>query len=219
MCKCSPTFQTFPILYCTYSQAVKFVPQERKTLTFLLAKAEPDVNPEELCKTKDGVINVLLQLSLERHPELPDVPTVLEIARNEEERAAFAFISSITGGNPPDLCQAWDNWIGRGVRRNHAEDYPEYLKGCDIASFDIYPAVHESPEVAGKLEFVARGVERLSTWTAGNRSVWSCIEASRIGNTRVKPSPQQVRAEVWMAIMPLVPRPCRVYSEIGVRLP
>jgi hypothetical protein len=37
---------------------------------------------------------------------------------------------------------AWDNYIGRGVRRNHPEGYPEYVQGCDIASFDIYPAVH-----------------------------------------------------------------------------
>ena len=44
MCKCNPTFQTFPILYCTYSQAVKFVPQERKTLTFILAKVSPDAD-------------------------------------------------------------------------------------------------------------------------------------------------------------------------------
>lgn len=50
MCYCNPTFQTFPILYCTYSQAVKFVPQERKTLTFVLAKASPEVSPEELCQ-------------------------------------------------------------------------------------------------------------------------------------------------------------------------
>ena len=50
LCKCNPTFQTFPILYCTYSQAVKFVPQERKTLTFILAKAHPDVSPAELCR-------------------------------------------------------------------------------------------------------------------------------------------------------------------------
>ena len=45
MCKCLPTFQTFPILYCTYSQAVKFVPQERKTLTFILAKVGDRVDP------------------------------------------------------------------------------------------------------------------------------------------------------------------------------
>src|SRR5205085_3957803 len=30
---------------------------------------------------------------------------------------------------------AWDNWRGRGVRSRHPEDYPQYLKGCDIASF------------------------------------------------------------------------------------
>jgi len=50
LAKCSPTFQTFPILYCTYSQAVKYVPQERKTLTFILAKANDGVSPPELCK-------------------------------------------------------------------------------------------------------------------------------------------------------------------------
>jgi putative ABC transport system permease protein len=49
LAKCNPTFQTFPILYCTYSQAVKYVPQERKTLTFVLAKAANGISPEELC--------------------------------------------------------------------------------------------------------------------------------------------------------------------------
>ena len=49
LAKCSPTFQTFPILYSTYSQAVKYVPQERKTLTFILAKADEGIAPEELC--------------------------------------------------------------------------------------------------------------------------------------------------------------------------
>ncbi|MCI0535666.1 MAG: hypothetical protein L0Z50_10610, partial [Verrucomicrobiales bacterium] len=96
---------------------------------------------------------------------------------------------------------AWDNYIGRGVRRNHPEDYPEYVKGCDIASFDIYPAVHDKPEVAGKLEFVARGVERLGQWTRGEKSVWNCIECTHISNPQVKARPQQVRAEVWMALI------------------
>ena len=40
---------------------------------------------------------------------------------------------------------AWDDYIGRGVRSNHPEDYPEYVKGCDIASFDIYPALPRAP--------------------------------------------------------------------------
>ncbi len=96
---------------------------------------------------------------------------------------------------------AWDNWIGRGIRSRHPEDYPEYVKGCDIASFDIYPVVHESPEVAGKLKFVARGVERLVDWTRGEKPVWSCIECTHIGNPSAKATPQQVRAEVWMALI------------------
>jgi putative ABC transport system permease protein len=50
MCKCKPTFQTFPILYCTYSQAVQFLPQERKTLTFILVKAAPGVEQDDLCR-------------------------------------------------------------------------------------------------------------------------------------------------------------------------
>ena len=96
---------------------------------------------------------------------------------------------------------AWDNWIGRGVRRDHPEDYPEYVKGCDIASFDIYPAVHDHPEVAGKLEFVAKGVERLRRWAPADKVVWNCIECTHIENAKVKPTPHQVRAEVWMSLI------------------
>lgn len=96
---------------------------------------------------------------------------------------------------------AFDQYIGRGVRRNHPEDYSEYLKGCDIASFDIYPAVHEEKEVAGKLEFVPQGVERLRRWSDDKKIVWNCIEASRISNTKVKPTPHQIRAEVWMSLI------------------
>lgn len=96
---------------------------------------------------------------------------------------------------------AWDNYIGRGVRRNRPEDYAEYVKGCDIASFDIYPVVHDHPEVAGRLEFVARGVERLRAWAGPGRTVWNCIECTHISNTETKATPQQVRAEVWMSLI------------------
>lgn len=96
---------------------------------------------------------------------------------------------------------AWDRWHGRGVRTNHPEDYPEYVKGCDIASFDIYPVVHSHPEVAGKLWYVARGVERLVNWAGPDRIVWNCLECTRISNPHVKPTPHQVRAEAWMALI------------------
>ena len=96
---------------------------------------------------------------------------------------------------------AWDGWYGRGVRSNHPEDYPKYLEGCDIASFDIYPVVHDSPEVAGKLWYVGHGVERLIQWSGGQKIVWNCIECTRISNPDRKPTPHQVRGEVWMSLI------------------
>lgn len=96
---------------------------------------------------------------------------------------------------------AWNEYIGRGVRRGHAEDYPEYLKGCDIASFDIYPAVHDNPQVAGNLWYVAQGVSRLRGWAEPKQQVWNCIEASRIDNAKTKPTAAQIKAEVWMSII------------------
>ena len=87
------------------------------------------------------------------------------------------------------------------MRTNHPEDYPEYLKGCDIASFDIYPASHEKEEIAGKLWYVPQGVDRLRRWTEGRKDVWCCIETTRIDNVNRKPTPQQVRSEVWMALI------------------
>ncbi len=96
---------------------------------------------------------------------------------------------------------AWDGWHGRGTRTNHPEDYREYVRGADLVSFDIYPAVHSSSAVAGKLWYVARGVQRLHQWTDGRKGVWNCIECTRIDNARAKPTPQQVKAEVWMSII------------------
>ena len=48
---------------------------------------------------------------------------------------------------------AWDGYHGRGGRTNHPEDYAEYVKGCDIASFDIYPVAHEVPAGQGQAGF------------------------------------------------------------------
>jgi hypothetical protein len=95
---------------------------------------------------------------------------------------------------------AWDGWIGRGVRTNHPEDYPEYVRGADIVSFDIYPVASDRAEVSGNLWYVAHGVERLRAWAAPEQPVWNCIECSRIYNAN-KATPAQVKAEVWMALI------------------
>ncbi|WP_152052070.1 hypothetical protein [Tautonia marina] len=96
---------------------------------------------------------------------------------------------------------AWDGWRGRGVRTNHPEDYPDYVEGCDIASFDIYPACHEHPDIAGNLWYVPLGVERLRQWTEDRKPVWCCIETTRINNADYTPSPRDTRVEVWMALI------------------
>lgn len=89
-----------------------------------------------------------------------------------------------------------DQWEGRG---NGAKlsDYETYVKGGDIVSFDVYPVAGLGDP--GKLWYVAKGVSRLVEWTGGKRRVWSCIECTRIGGEK-KPTPAQVKAEVWMAI-------------------
>ncbi len=96
---------------------------------------------------------------------------------------------------------AWDGWYGRGRRNNHPEDYPEYLKGCDIASFDIYPVNHSSAAVAGNLWFVAAGVTRLRQWSNDTKPVWNCIETTWFDRTGRKPTPTEVRAQVWMSLI------------------
>jgi len=46
----SKTFQSFPIVYTRYSQAVRYAPRERKVLSFVLAEAAPGVPAEEVCR-------------------------------------------------------------------------------------------------------------------------------------------------------------------------
>lgn len=96
---------------------------------------------------------------------------------------------------------AWDGWFGRGTRTNHPEDYPEYVKGCDIASFDIYPACHRNEAVAGNLWYVPHGVERLRSWAGPGRPVWCCIETTGIDNETSRATPAQIHSEVWMALI------------------
>jgi putative ABC transport system permease protein len=50
ICKASDTFQTFPIFYCRYHQAIRYVPQERKAMSAILVGVEKGVAPEEVCR-------------------------------------------------------------------------------------------------------------------------------------------------------------------------
>ena len=50
ICRVAAPFQTFPVMYCRFSQATRYVPQERNTLSFIVADAHPDADPREVCR-------------------------------------------------------------------------------------------------------------------------------------------------------------------------
>ena len=97
---------------------------------------------------------------------------------------------------------AWEDYIGRGERTGKLEDYPEYIKGADIVSFDIYPACHDKPQVHGNLWYVARGVDRLREWSKGEKTVWNVLECTKISHPEGEmATPRQVRCEIWMSLV------------------
>jgi putative ABC transport system permease protein len=50
VCRASRTFQTFPIVYTRYSNAIQYIPGERRTMTYVLAKAKSGVDVAQVCK-------------------------------------------------------------------------------------------------------------------------------------------------------------------------
>lgn len=48
ICSVSRTFQSQPVIYTTYSRATRFAPQQRKLLSFIIAKAKPGQDLDEL---------------------------------------------------------------------------------------------------------------------------------------------------------------------------
>lgn len=87
------------------------------------------------------------------------------------------------------------DWVGRGTCTGRTDMYPEYAKGGDILSFDIYPV----NDGIG-LEAVPLGVDNLRGWSGYSKPVVSDIEASNINDT-TRPSPAQIRSEIWMALV------------------
>jgi putative ABC transport system permease protein len=48
VCEATKTFQTNPVVYTTYTRAKNFAPQERKILSYILAKTEPGLTSESV---------------------------------------------------------------------------------------------------------------------------------------------------------------------------
>jgi len=94
-----------------------------------------------------------------------------------------------------------DEWRGRGADAK-LDVYPDYIKGADIVSFDVYPVTNiGKPDGENYLWYVAKGVDRLVKWSGGGRIVWNALECTHIDNPTAKPTPAQLRAEVWMSLV------------------
>jgi hypothetical protein len=101
---------------------------------------------------------------------------------------------------------AYTDWVGRGVCRGRTDMYKVsnngYLKGCDIASFDIYPVNSTEDDVEGQLWYVAKGIDSLQAWSDNQKPAWCWIETTRISEKATrKPTPAEVKSEVWMALI------------------
>jgi hypothetical protein len=93
-----------------------------------------------------------------------------------------------------------DAWKGRGPGAS-LDDYPGYVKGGDIISYDVYPVAGVTRHGPPELWLVAKGLDRLVKWTGGQKILWNCIECTHIENADEKATPHQVRAEVWMSLV------------------
>jgi hypothetical protein len=91
-------------------------------------------------------------------------------------------------------------WRGRGPCNGDQRYYDIAIQGADILSYDIYPVGSDTPQVKGKLEYVARGVTDLVKRSTGGQSVWMALETTALDPAH-RPTPAQVRAEVWMALI------------------
>jgi hypothetical protein len=91
-------------------------------------------------------------------------------------------------------------WRGRGLCNGDMNYYNVAIDGADILAFDIYPVGSTSPQVKGKLEYVARGVTNLLERASPGQTVWNAIETTSL-DPQFPVTPGQVRSEVWMALV------------------
>lgn len=95
---------------------------------------------------RDKKINILVQVGLKRHPDLPDVPLLLELATNDADRKLLEFFSAdtdlsrsliTTPGVPADRVEALRRAFDAVVKD------PDFLAEAARAAMDISPATGE----------------------------------------------------------------------------
>jgi hypothetical protein len=90
---------------------------------------------------------------------------------------------------------ATPDWVGRGECTGRTEDYPLYSQAADILVNYTYPLNNGRP-----LQLLATGIENLNRYAGYSKPIMADLEASSI-NGSVRPTPHQLRAEVWMSLI------------------
>ncbi len=97
----------------------------------------------------------------------------------------------------------WDSqtWTGQGGYIDPETDYPAYIAGSDIASFDIYPMDCAHAQTCGDPWRPALGVQRLGQYSPPNHIIWNFIETGDISANGSQATVEQIRAQIWMSII------------------
>lgn len=91
---------------------------------------------------EDGTINILVQLALHKHPDLPDVPLITDLARTEEERQIFRliFVRCVLGRpflGPPNMPA--DRVAALRAAFDATMEDPEFLEEALRSRLEITP--------------------------------------------------------------------------------
>jgi tripartite-type tricarboxylate transporter receptor subunit TctC len=98
---------------------------------------------------KEKKIYILVQIALKRDPELADVPTMMELAKNEDDRKVLEFLSAdipisrayvTTPGVPPERVEALRRAFDATMKD------PAYLAEAAKTNMDISPSTGEEAQ-------------------------------------------------------------------------
>ncbi|HWG42899.1 MAG TPA: ABC transporter permease [Gemmataceae bacterium] len=138
ICKASDTFQTFPIFYARYHEAIGYVPQERKVMSAMLVGVSEGESKEEVCRR----ITERMQLK-PANPDDPPRPAFQALTRGQFINSTLMYFVKRTG-----IVVNFGITVSLG-----------FIVGCAIAGQTFYSFTLENLNQFGSLK--AMGVSNL----------------------------------------------------------
>lgn len=133
---------------------------------------------------KEGFVNVLIFVAIAKHPDLPNVPTPLELARNEQDRKVLEMIFgyqemgrpfAAPPGLPADRARALRNAFDEMVTK------ADFKKDIEIAGLEVTPMDHK--EVLG---FLNKVYALPQTLIDRGRTVYAEMRSAKLSKAKLK---------------------------------